>query len=131
MFSAFQSNAFQNNAFQIGRGSSTDGGGKPYNYQLPYHKYREDELQRQRLAEKRADLKRVESELAQAEADRQKKLASAKKRLEAKNAAKQLAALEAQLQEEINRLRNERIWLMRLIDDEEAMLVLLLSLPLH
>lgn len=128
-FSAFQWNAFWNRAFQIGRNNgeteSTDGGG----YVHPYQAYKEKEYQRLKAEELRAELKRVDDELAEAERLRVEKLEEQRK-LKARNAAKKLAALEAQLQEEINRLRIERVWLMRRLDDEEAALVLMLA-PFH
>lgn len=126
-YSAFQSNAFQNNAFQIVTSDTNTGGG---GYVPPYEKYREDQYQRKNLQEHNADLKRIDDELAEAEQRKQEQLA-AQKKLKAKNSAKKLAALEALLQEEINRLRTERVWLMRQIDEEEAIFVLLLSMPLH
>lgn len=135
MSSAFQSNAFQNNAFQI----ENNGGVSPTptpirpsgGYALPYSRY--EHLQR--IEEQRAELARVEQELSLAEHNKLEKLEAEREDLAKlrakKKAAKQLAALEASLQEEINELRNQRAWLMRLIDDEEAILVLLLSYPLH
>lgn len=109
-------------------------GGKAYDtlphYQKrPYYNYSK-EYERLELAEKHAELRRIDDELATAERAQQAK-ATEYAKLEANNAAKELAALEAQLQEEINRLRMERVWLMRLIDDDEAILVLLLSSPLN
>lgn len=95
----------------------------------PHRKHWEDEYQRSRAAvvQHHAELKLIDNKLAEAEQARKE----AREQLKAKKAAKKLAALEATLQEEINRLRMERVWLIRLIDDEEAILVLLLSWPLH
>lgn len=102
-----------------------------YIYNPDVFRHKQEELKRKTLEEKRLELKRIEKELAESEGAKQEKLAMAKEKFRAKNAAKKLAALEASLQEEINRLRIERVWLMRLIDDEEAILVLLLTWPLH
>lgn len=129
--SGFQSFAFQT----VGSGNTGLLGGGPgeeehYHYHPSYARLRE-EAQQKKIAEHRAELQRVENAIAEAEKAKQEQLAAAKEKRKAKNAAKKLAALEASLQEEINRLRIERVWLMRLIDDEEAILVLLLSWPLH
>lgn len=128
-YSGFQSNAFQGNAFQIKRGSNVVllGGGpspgeKEHTYNPHVFRFKQEELKRQAIAKHRAELKRVENELAEAE----RKRIESQAMLKAKNAAKKLAALEAQLQEEISRLRMERVWLIRLIDDEEAILILMM-----
>lgn len=99
-------------------------GGKDYptHYLTPADRYREEEYHRSIKAKKLA-LAEVEKEIADAE-----------KRKEKERKAKKAAAnavIEAMLQEEINVLRMERVRLMRLIDDEETILVLLLSLPFH
>lgn len=123
-YSGFQ--AFQRNAFQIkGRANEPDNGWLGGGYVHPHVKYRDEEAQRERIAQEKARLQRIENELAEAERKRLEALAEAQKR-KAKKAAKQLAALEASLQDEINRLRIERIWLMRRIDDEECALILML-----
>lgn len=101
-------------------------GKKHHSYLTPYSKYREEEYKRS-IAEKRTSLAEINKEIADAEALKQDELRAARLAL---NAAEE-AALEAQLQEEINVLRMERVRLMRLIDDEETILVLLLCLPLH
>lgn len=103
------------------------GPGNPHHYHAPYSAYKEAQY----LAEKRAELERIDDEIAQAEHRRLAALKRAQAKLVAEKAAKKLAATEATLQKEINRLRIERVWLMRLIDDEEAILVLLLSQPFH
>lgn len=125
-YSAFQSNAFQRDAFQIVSGivESTAVPTRRDKDEYSYHPYLA-------IAEKRAEVKRIDTEIAETE---RKKLAAHKRaraKLMAEKAAKKLAALEATLQEEINRLRIERAWLMRRIDDEEAILVLLLTQPFH
>lgn len=140
MYSAFQSNAFQNNAFQIIAGTQQDillGGGPggprhEYHYRSADHGRREREHQQKLLAEHHAELKRVEEDLAETERLRQEALAEKEQRREARKsrkAAMEAAALELELLEEINKLRIQRAWLMRRIDDEEAILVLLLSMP--
>lgn len=134
MYSAFQSNAFQNNAFQIVRSQAPApevvllGGGPGYERHDSFHafQFRQEELRRQSIAEKQFELKKIDDELAEAEGKRLEAIAKSQAKLMAKNAAKRLAALEASLQQEINRLRMERVWLMRRIDDEECMLVLLM-----
>lgn len=83
------------------------------------------------IAKKRVELAQIENKISEAE---KRKLAAqkrAKAKLLAEKSAKKLAALEASLQEEINVLRIQLVRLMRFIDDEEAILVLLLSQPLH
>lgn len=90
-------------------------------YVHPYTKYREEESKRRRL-------ERVERNLVSAEADRKKQLAKAEK-LKTDKALAKLAAEEKRTLDEINRLRMERAWLMRMLDDEEAMLAIMLSLP--
>lgn len=128
-YSGFQSNAFQSNAFQVKRSAVTPnngllgGGADIYHHHRPYDTYREQEYHRKIAADK-AELKRVENELAENERNRAKALAD--KTLAKKKAARQLALLEARLQEEISRLRNERIWLIRRIDEEESALVILM-----
>lgn len=109
------------------------GGGPGEEYHRRHKSYgelREDSIQ-QRLAGARLELKRIDEKIAEDEARRLAAQKRAKAKLLADKAAKKLVALEATLQEDINRLRMERVWLMRLIDDEEAVLVLLLSWPLH
>jgi hypothetical protein len=102
-------------------------GGKAYDT-LPYQRHAyynyDEKYERLKHAEKHAELRRIDEELAAAQRRKDEEL-------QAKLAAEELAALEAQLQEEISRLRTERAWLMRLIDDEEAIFVLLLSSPLN
>lgn len=128
MFSGFQSNAFQGNAFQIVRGTrQPEVSG--FGYPMPYFEHREREYQREKIIKRRAELKRIEDEIAEKEKWRLE--AINQERRVTKQKTVELTAIANQLQEEINRLRIERVWLMRLIDDEEAILVLLLSWPLH
>jgi hypothetical protein len=127
---SFSTDAFSELAFDFGSTPTEETTGRS-TYVLPYHKYREEEYQRS-VIERKAELERVEQELALAEErKREEEIALAKRQLDEAVYAAELAALEARLQDEINRLRMERVWLMRLIDDEEAILVLLLSGPLH
>lgn len=77
--------------------------------------YQREQERREINEARRLELKRIEDELAKAE---QEKLLAAER-------------LEASLQEEINGLRTERARLIRLIDDEEAMFVLLMARPFH
>lgn len=97
-----------------------------YSHHTPYQ-IRE---QQERLAE----LRRIENEITEAEQRKLEALAQ-QEQLQTtrkyKNAAKKRAVLEATLQDEINALLVEKMRLIRLIDDEESILVLLLSLPFH
>lgn len=109
-------------------------GGKAYGYRTPYSQHEEEEYQRKKLENTHAELQRLDNEIALSEREQREareKLAQASEQKRQKKAAKELVALEASLQEEINRLRMERVWLIRRIDDEEAILLLLLSLPFH
>ena len=129
MFSAFQSNAFQNNAFQIARPAPDTGpellGGKAYPGVHSGHKYafhipyssRQEEIK-----QRRDELIEVETKISEAEIQKQEYLSAVQ--IEEKN-RKILFSLES----EINVLANRRAQLIRLIDDEESILVLLLSLP--
>lgn len=134
MFTAFQPNAYQNNAYQIGgNGTGLLGGGPSdyeYSHQLPYQRYAKEEFRRKELAERKAELGRIEEELALKEREAQEasdNLVKAREIKRQNKEARRLALLEAVLQVEIDRLRLERIMLMRWIDDEEAILVILLS----
>lgn len=137
MTSAFQPNAFQNNAFQIlnvGGNTGLLGGGPGEDHHGKRFRSYQENWQFD-LEEGRARLKEVEQELSEAEQLKQSRLKEERIRLKAlreeKTAAMEMAALEASLQEEISRLRMERVWLMRIIDDEEAIIAILLSYPLH
>lgn len=132
-YSAFQNNAFQNNAFQIKRGATPPPppaadvvGDSVAPYILPYQKYLSDEYQRNKLAEKQIELKRIDDEIAEAEKRRLAALKRAQANLLAEKAAKRLAAQERKLQDEIDKLRNERAWLIRQIDDEECVLIIMM-----
>lgn len=141
--SGFSTSAFSTNAFDFGSISPSPApapspgvvllGGGP-GYERPYRGYVSAEQRRneyESALERRLELQRIEDELAEAERQRlaaQKRAAAA---LLAENAAIRVAALEAALQGEINRLRMERDWLIRRLDEEEATIALLMSLPLH
>lgn len=106
------------------------GGGPGYRRYKSYAELRE-EYELRTAEEKRVELKRIDEEIAEAEKRRLAALRRSKAKLLAEKAALRLVKLESDLREEINRLRMERVWLMRMIDDEEAILVLLCSLPFH
>jgi hypothetical protein len=99
------------------------GGGGPlrkhhnYSYIAPYQKYREES---EALDRERASVER-EAE------DRRKKLSEEIEQTEI--LSRQLDALDIRTREEINRLLAEKAALVRRIDDEEALLVLMLSNP--
>lgn len=126
--SAFSTNSFSINAFDFGGvvpppvpPATRPSGG----YALPYDRRIEEE--KESIAERRLELRRIEEELANAERLEEQRLLQA----EVQASAERKAMIEASLQQEISALRMERMRLMRLIDDEEAMLILLLSLPFH
>lgn len=102
-----------------------------YVYNPDAFRRRQDQLRHQSLEEKRAELKRIDDELTIAEQKKQALLAKSEEANRQEQAINEMMALEAVFQEEINRLRIERIWLMRLLDDDEAMLVILLRRPFH
>jgi hypothetical protein len=78
-------------------------------------------------AEDKAELERLDKEIALAEERRIEALEAQRQRI----AIREQIALEALLQDEINVLRMERVRLIRQIEDEEVSLALLLTLPLH
>lgn len=127
MFSGFQSNAFQSNAFQIVRGGSAPstvllgGGADVHHYHHPYAKYREEEYQRQIIATHKTELAIIDKELADTERLKAEHLAE-------QSANEQSLAFEAWLQQEISRLRIERIWLIQRIQEEESILLILLMM---
>lgn len=95
-----------------------------YVYNTPYQKHieefkRRDEEEARKLA---AAERRLEEHRAE-QARRKEELRFNR------NLAREQQALEAAIREEINRILFERAALVRLIDDEEVALVLLLSLP--
>src|SRR5574343_704263 len=86
-------------------------------------KHREEEYRRDIIRKQQAELKRVQEELAEAEREKQR-LASLKKAK--KKAAEEKAALLLLQEQEISRLCQRQIWLMRQIEEEEALLILLM-----
>jgi len=122
-YSAFQRNAFWHKNYQIAIAApaapavpTQDSGRRRASYQENRQEYQ------QKVA--KVELRRVDDELAEAERKRLEAIAAQEKAK--KKAALKLAALQVSLEEEISRLRIERIWLMRWIDEQEAMLILLM-----
>jgi len=116
-------------AYEITPSSTDPGwlGGGGYTYHSPHVDYQN------RIRQEQEDLRAINKELALAEqkrAEAERLLAQKTARQRQMKAARLLAAQEASLLEEINVLRMERVRLMRLIDDEEAMLVILMSRPI-
>lgn len=106
----------------LGGGPGED---RHYHYHPSYSQLREEA--------QRLELKRIDDELALAEKLKQgarDAYADARTAREAKKAAKKAAALEASLQAQINALRIERERLIRLIE-EEAIIALLLCSPFN
>lgn len=107
---AFQSNAFQNNAYQISQTAQVSGQVSGFGWKDPYREYKEKEYQREKIAKQTAELTRVEKKITEEEI--------------------KLPLVEADLRplllEEISWLRIERARLIQLIDEEEAILVLLM-----
>src|ERR1700743_259216 len=93
----FQSFAFQSAGSQkvIPTPSAVPTRPDYYHYSSAHSKYREEEYQRQLIAEQRAELRRIDEELAEAERQRLEAIAESKAKLKAKKAAKKLAAFEA------------------------------------
>lgn len=83
--------------------------------------YRQEAYQRELIREQQEELRLVEQELANKEREKQR-LESLKKAK--KKAAEERAALLLLMEQEISRLRQRQIWLMRQIEEEEALLVL-------
>lgn len=122
MFSGFQPSGHQHSGYQIVENIEIIGSGWEH---IP--SYQKPEYQRKTLEEKRLELQRIDEEIAQAEQAKLDKLAT--EDIAAENVMRELTMIA--LQDEINRLRTERVWLMRLVDDEEAIMALLLTMPLH
>ncbi len=114
MATAFQSSAFQNDAFQIDLVTGGWGGG---GFVSASELYRDEKAKRDALAE-------INKEIAVIERKEKPLKRKAKRNTDAE------AALLA-LQVEINALRLEREALLRMIDDEEAMFVLLAANPFN
>jgi len=114
MDTAFQSSAFQNNAFQIDDAVQPTAGLFQY-----YDKY----IEQERKAKLDA-LEELNKEIAVIERKEKPLVKKAKRNTEAE--IKLLA-----LQDEINALRLEREALLRMIDDEEAIFILLAAQPFN
>jgi len=99
-------------------------GGKAYSFSYGLDKHRQELIRRDEDTAKR---------LAEAERRLEEQRAETKRRKDElrfnQNLAREQQALEAAIREEITRILFERAALIRLIDDEEAALVLLMSLP--
>lgn len=130
----FQISGFQISGYQTGRNGAAPnpdngwmGGPKDgYHYHSPHQKAKEEEYQRRKLEALLADKRRLDNEIAEAEAKRLAELAKLRAK---KLAAKKKAALEAiqlALLEEINLLRTQRAALIQRINEEESILVILL-----
>lgn len=123
MFSGFQSNAYQSNAYQILSSSTPVAQVSGFGWKNPYLEYKQAEAQRQKIARERTRLAELDRKTAEIEAQQLALRDQANKRK-----AKAKAALEAKLQAEISRLRNERIWLIQRIAEEEAILVIFMMM---
>lgn len=88
-------------------------------YLTDHQRRREEEYRRKQLATNEAKLEQVDEDLAKKEQEQKDLLAKSK----AKRKAKKLAAQEQALLDEINRLRMERVWLIRRINNERAILI--------
>jgi hypothetical protein len=95
------------------------GGGPGYSYHTPHVKHQEE---RRRAETLRLEKQRIDTELARRE---QVMLDTNKAEATLKMEQEQLHILE----QEISALRMERMRLIRLLDDEEAIFVILMSLP--
>lgn len=124
-YSAFWHQAYWYQGYQTIRSNVANAtqevSGFGYKFPNPYREHKDAEYRREKARKQQAELKRVDDELAEAEREKQK-LATLKKAK--KKAAEERAALLLSLEQEISRLRTERIWLMRRIEEEEALLVL-------
>lgn len=107
-FSAFQTSGFQRNAYQIITTPVAQVSG--FGWKDPYREYKEKEYQREKIAKRKAELTHVEVKIAEEEV----KLPHVE------------VDLRPLLLEEISRLRIERDWLIRRIDEEETILVLMM-----
>lgn len=128
----FPKRYFADRYFPIGDGATPptpdDGiellGGKAYLYASPWQKHKKEIEQREEETARK---------LAQAEHQLELKRAEARQRADELRQneilAQELHQLEVSMIAEINRLLMERAALVRRIDDEEAALVLLLSMP--
>lgn len=128
MYGAFQSNAYQANAFQSGESQAivTTTAVPTFRFIYDSQKHREKEYL-EKIDSDTTQLKVVDDSLAEAE-KRKATLAAIQqeKQTELKKSSR-LQKEEVQLVQEISALRRERARLMQLIDDNEAIFLLLLS----
>lgn len=139
MFSGFQSSIAQNNAFQI-----ISGGGEPQeDFQIlggviSTRKYEDDDIERLRrqYADNERQMRELNAKLA-AEQEKIDKLQNLNDNIvqvdafEANQADALYLAAVAQAQIEIKRLQSMKAALMRMLDEEEAIMVILLSHPFY
>lgn len=119
MSGVFDSNVFDSNVFLTGDALVIGGG-----YVTRYRVEEKKDYISLILAEKKQELKAVEQSLIDAERERQEAI-----RLQEKQASEAAAQEAAQLLLDINALRELRDALMRMIDDEEAIALLMLRRP--
>lgn len=118
MTGVFDSNVFDSNVFDVGAAEDTVlGGGPGYNYVSIYHREQERKARQKALEE-------LNKEIVIIERKEKPLIKKAKRNTEAE--IKLLA-----LQDEINALRLEREALIRMIDDEEAIFILLAATPFN
>lgn len=126
---AYQIGAYQAFAYQTLSGDPANdndwlGGGGSYSYNTPYKKYAAEEVQREKIAQEKSELEKLESVLK--EAERKKELAAQNRLIASERRAIELAALELEYLNEINRLLGVRIELVRRIKESEAILIILM-----
>lgn len=128
MFLGYQIGAYQAFAYQTitGNPANDNGwlGGKAYGYVTPYKKYAAEESQREKIAQEKSELDKLESVLK--EAERKKQLAAQNRLIANERRALELAALELEYLNEINRLLMVRGELIRRIKEDEAILIILM-----
>lgn len=136
----FQYGAFQCGAYQYANTSSIllGGGGKGkkkhsdeyHSFIIPYDALKEEQyLERLKLQGAAVEERLLAAEQEKSEISSTTRIAD--EYAEAFAYAEMLAKAERNLDNEINALLAEKRRLMRMIDDEEAILLLLLSRPLH
>lgn len=121
MFCGFQSNAFQNNGYQILKNPDWLGGGGDYYYLTPYQaKILEDE-KREKIKADKQDLVLVEKQITKSE-DRFEKIKSRQE--------KEILELQEEmlLYQQISQLRIMRAELIRRIQENEAFLIILITM---
>lgn len=128
MFSGFQSNAFQRNAFQIVGGTDvvqpTPGDSRQHDvYITPYQAVK---LRQEKLRKEKTELEKLDSVLKNIE--KKKAVVSESKLLAKKKRALELEQKENEYLQEINRLLVVRSDLMRRINEDEGLLILLMAM---